>query len=51
MMQRCLITILTLTVFVPCAIAAETNDDGWKCLFDGKHWVTGNQTSVLTIGR
>jgi hypothetical protein len=36
MMQRCLIAILTLTLFVPCATAAETGDDGWKSLFDGK---------------
>ena len=36
MMRLCLTLTVALTLFVPCAFAAESGDDGWKSLFDGK---------------
>ena len=36
MPNACLTSVLGLTLFIPSVFAAETGDDNWKCLFDGK---------------
>ena len=36
MMRLCLILTVASTLLAPFAVAAESADDGWKSLFDGK---------------
>ncbi len=52
MLKACIIPILGLTLLIPCASAAETGDDNWKCLFDGKtfgSWKPNERPGSWTI--